>query len=435
MSRGPAPLSPGSVATSPVEAAAIAAPRDGSKPKRIRSAKRPPPPPAFPAAVPSPAAPIYGGDDGAGGDSDAAVPWADEVEKAAPPAPVVPPLPPKTKATTPKGPFSTAAALPFIPAQQPQQRAAAAADDDKEEGEGRRASRAEASPGPSSMAAAAAAAGGGGGGSKKGESRKASRGGGKARSVSRASEERQGGAHHEGSGLEGGRNDNDADGNDSNYPLPKLHPTRSATREPVIRISDAVDPSVPDVPLERNQAIALIEKVAKRDREGVFRVREEFFLFLEVLREKDEEECRKKKQKTHFFSLPSFSFLKKKKKQEVPSDFEAPGYSRLIARPIAFSTIRSRAASNPSRGGGYANWDDLCEDLDLMLDNCRAFNGPDSPWGLYADSFQMAAARMLQLSRAGEEFFFFFFWGGGRFLFGFLEKELGGRKKKLTNVS
>ena len=38
-----------------------------------------------------------------------------------------------------------------------------------------------------------------------------------------------------------------------------------------------------------------------------------------------------------------------------------------------------------------------------MLDNCRAYNGPDSPWGLYADSFQLAAARMLQLSRAGEE--------------------------------
>ena len=47
-----------------------------------------------------------------------------------------------------------------------------------------------------------------------------------------------------------------------------------------------------------------------------------------------------------------------------------------------------------------------------MLDNCRAYNGPDSAWGLYADAFQLAAARMLQLSRAGEGASFFFFWGG-----------------------
>lgn len=44
-----------------------------------------------------------------------------------------------------------------------------------------------------------------------------------------------------------------------------------------------------------------------------------------------------------------------------------------------------------------------------MLDNCRAYNGPDSPWGIYADSFQLAAARMLQLSRAGEFLDFVFF--------------------------
>ena len=85
-------------------------------------------------------------------------------------------------------------------------------------------------------------------------------------------------------GNKGGENagegeDDDEGDDDSEYPLPKLHPTRSVTREPVIRISDAVDPSVPDVPLERNQAVALIEKVAKRDREGVFRVRIFFSFF------------------------------------------------------------------------------------------------------------------------------------------------------------
>lgn len=48
-----------------------------------------------------------------------------------------------------------------------------------------------------------------------------------------------------------------------------------------------------------------------------------------------------------------------------------------------------------------------------MLDNCRAYNGPDSAWGLYADAFQLAAARMLQLSRAGEGASFFFLGGGG----------------------
>ena len=119
-----------------------------------------------------------------------------------------------------------------------------------------------------------------------------------------------------------------------------------------------------------------------------------------------------------FLFRPSFlSTPPPQKKQEVPSDFVAPGYSKLITHPVAFSTIRARAAAPPSReggggkGGGYGGWDDLCEDLDLMLDNCRAYNGPDSAWGLYADAFQLAAARMLQLSRAGEGASFFF-WGG-----------------------
>jgi hypothetical protein len=69
------------------------------------------------------------------------------------------------------------------------------------------------------------------------------------------------------------------------------------------------------------------------------------------------------------------------------------------------STIRARALE-----GGYreSGWDGLCGDLDQMLDNCRAYNGPDSPWGLYADSFQLAAARMMQLSRAGASFFSIF---------------------------
>jgi len=49
-----------------------------------------------------------------------------------------------------------------------------------------------------------------------------------------------------------------------------------------------------------------------------------------------------------------------------------------------------------------------------MLDNCRAYNGPDSAWGLYADAFQLAAARMLQLSRAGEGASFFFLGGGSK---------------------
>jgi len=139
-------------------------------------------------------------------------------------------------------------------------------------------------------------------------------------------------------------------------PLPTLHPTRSTTREPVIRISDCrADPSIPDAPFPRNNPMAvvsLVEKIAKRDKEGVFR--------------------------------------------DVPTDYVAPNYSKLIKRPLAFSTIRARAANS-----GYGGWDELCSDLDTMLDNCRAYNGPDSPWGVYADAVQLAAARMLQLTRAG----------------------------------
>lgn len=127
------------------------------------------------------------------------------------------------------------------------------------------------------MAAAAAAGGGGGGGSSR-KSGKASKSFGRASSTSRASEDRD-----RSGGLEGEQkraNGAEGDGNfddGSEYPLPKLHPTRSATREAVVRISDAVDPTVPDVPLDRNQAMSLIEKVAKRDREGVFRVSQYFY--------------------------------------------------------------------------------------------------------------------------------------------------------------
>ena len=148
-----------------------------------------------------------------------------------------------------KRPPSAAGVPAFVPARHPQQqqRDAAAAAEEEE----RRASRAEASPGPSSLAAAAAVAGGGCG-----------------KKSSKA-------ATNAGTNNGGEVEDGDVDGDEGAQllHLPKLHPTRSATREAVIRISDAVDVSVPDVPLERNQAIALVEKVAKRDKEGVFRVR------------------------------------------------------------------------------------------------------------------------------------------------------------------
>ena len=82
--------------------------------------------------------------------------------------------------------------------------------------------------------------------------------------------------------------------------------------------------------------------------------------------------------------------------RDVPSDAWAPGYSAVVSRPLALTSIRSAAAA-----GRYPDWDALAADFDTMFDNCRAYNGEGSDLGAAADALQARAARMLGLARAG----------------------------------
>ena len=56
--------------------------------------------------------------------------------------------------------------------------------------------------------------------------------------------------------------------------------------------------------------------------------------------------------------------------------WQAPGYSAMISRPMAFNTIRSKLA-----GGEYDNdkaWDDLQKDMETMFTNAMTYNPSDT---------------------------------------------------------
>lgn len=52
---------------------------------------------------------------------------------------------------------------------------------------------------------------------------------------------------------------------------------------------------------------------------------------------------------------------------------QAPGYSKVIARPMDFTTMWARF-----QAGAYADWDALRADLDLIFTNSMAFNRPET---------------------------------------------------------
>ena len=50
---------------------------------------------------------------------------------------------------------------------------------------------------------------------------------------------------------------------------------------------------------------------------------------------------------------------------------QAPGYSKVISRPMDFMTMHARFEA-----GAYSNWDALRADLDTMFSNAMTFNAP-----------------------------------------------------------
>lgn len=59
------------------------------------------------------------------------------------------------------------------------------------------------------------------------------------------------------------------------------------------------------------------------------------------------------------------------------SDSIAPGYSRLVVRPMCRRDMLRKARSGQYRHGLA----DLDSDVQLMLRNCVQYNGPDSSYG------------------------------------------------------
>ncbi len=55
---------------------------------------------------------------------------------------------------------------------------------------------------------------------------------------------------------------------------------------------------------------------------------------------------------------------------------QAPGYSAMISRPMAFNTIRAKLAAGEYDGDRA--WDDLQQDMATMFTNAMTYNPPDT---------------------------------------------------------
>ena len=55
---------------------------------------------------------------------------------------------------------------------------------------------------------------------------------------------------------------------------------------------------------------------------------------------------------------------------------QAPGYSAMISRPMAFNTIRAKLAAGEYDGDKA--WDDLQQDMATMFTNAMTYNPPDT---------------------------------------------------------
>ncbi|PFH32623.1 histone lysine acetyltransferase GCN5-A [Besnoitia besnoiti] len=62
---------------------------------------------------------------------------------------------------------------------------------------------------------------------------------------------------------------------------------------------------------------------------------------------------------------------------------EAPDYYEVVRRPVDISTMKKR-----NRNGEYGTPEEFGQDLQLMFDNCRAYNSPDTIYYKYADELQ-----------------------------------------------
>uniref|UniRef100_K1PW96 Cat eye syndrome critical region protein 2 n=1 Tax=Magallana gigas TaxID=29159 RepID=K1PW96_MAGGI len=77
--------------------------------------------------------------------------------------------------------------------------------------------------------------------------------------------------------------------------------------------------------------------------------------------------------------------------EEPVAEEEAPGYHDIIKRPMDLSTIEKKLT-----GRAYRTKNRFVQDLNLMLDNCRQFNGENSDLGEMASRLQRFVNRLVK---------------------------------------
>jgi len=77
--------------------------------------------------------------------------------------------------------------------------------------------------------------------------------------------------------------------------------------------------------------------------------------------------------------------------QDPVTDAIAPGYSALVARPMDFSAIRSKM-----RADAYDSWDELSEDVLLIVSNCLLYNAAGTVFTLAAERLREAAEHIIK---------------------------------------
>ena len=66
---------------------------------------------------------------------------------------------------------------------------------------------------------------------------------------------------------------------------------------------------------------------------------------------------------------------------EGKPDVQAPGYARIVTRPMAFSIMWERF-----RKGEYMTWEELQADLNQMFRNAMTYNRPETVFHKQASS-------------------------------------------------
>ena len=77
--------------------------------------------------------------------------------------------------------------------------------------------------------------------------------------------------------------------------------------------------------------------------------------------------------------------------QDPVTDAIAPGYSSVVARPMDFTTIRLKM-----RADAYGSWDELSEDVSLIVSNCLLYNAAGTVFTAAAERLKEAAEPIIK---------------------------------------